>query len=58
MIGMFINLQISGLYWVGVVSYFGEEIMIYLYINEIIIFGGIVYEGGVVYVIDIMRVNL
>lgn len=57
MIGMSINLQTSGPYWVGAASYLGEEITIYPYINETIISGGTVHEGGAVHVIDTMRVN-
>lgn len=57
MIGMSINLQTSGPYWVGAASYLGEEITIYPYINETIISGGTAHEGGAVHVIDTMRVN-
>lgn len=57
MIGMSINLQTSGPHWVGAASYLGEEITIYPYINETIISGGTAHEGGVVHVIDTMRVN-
>ena len=57
MIGMSINLQTSGPHWVGAASYLGEEITIYPYINETIISGGTVHEGGAVHVIDTMRVN-
>ncbi|MDL4915705.1 MAG: phage tail protein I [Enterobacterales bacterium endosymbiont of Blomia tropicalis] len=57
LIGMSINLQTSGPYFVGAATYTGEEITIYPYINETIISGGTAYEGGAVHVIDIMRVN-
>ena len=57
LIGMSINLQTSGPYFVGAATYTGEEITIYPYINETIISGGTAYEGGAVHVIDTMRVN-
>ncbi|HCB1504102.1 TPA: phage tail protein I [Citrobacter freundii] len=57
LVGMSINLQTSGPYFVGAATYTGEEITIYPYINETIISGGTAYEGGAVHVIDTMRVN-
>lgn len=57
LIGMSINLQTSGPYWVGAGTYIGEEITVYPYINETIVSGGVLFEGGVVHVIDTMRVN-
>ena len=57
LIGMSINLQTIGPYFVGAATYTGEEITIYPYINETIISGGTAYEGGAVHVIDTMRVN-
>lgn len=57
LIGMSINLQTSGSYFVGAATYTGEEITIYPHINKIIISGGTAYESGVVHVIDTMRVN-
>ncbi|HDC4602411.1 TPA: phage tail protein I [Enterobacter cloacae] len=57
LIGMSINLQTSGPYFVGAATYTGEEITIYPYINETIISGGTAYEGAAVHVIDTMRVN-
>lgn len=57
LIGMSINLQTSGPYFVGASTYIGEEITVYPYINETIISGGTAYEGGAVHVIDTMRVN-
>ncbi|EID2652970.1 phage tail protein I [Escherichia coli] len=57
LIGMSINLQTSGPFWVGVGIYIGEEITVYPYINETIFSGGALYEGGAVHVIDTVRVN-
>ncbi len=57
LIGLSINLQTSGSYFVGATNYTGEEITIYPYINETIIAGGTAYEGGAAHVIDTMRVN-
>ena len=57
LIGMSINLQSSGPFFVGAATYTGEEITVYPYINETIISGGTAYEGGAVHVIDTMRVN-
>ncbi|EPV0752268.1 phage tail protein I [Enterobacter cloacae complex sp. 372C4] len=57
LVGMSINLQTSGPYFVGAATYTGEEITIYPYINETIISAGTAYEGGAVHVIDTMRVN-
>lgn len=57
LVGMSINLQTSGPYWLGAASYIGEEITIYPYLNSTITSGGAAYEGGVVHVIDTLRVN-
>ncbi|QCT18521.1 phage tail protein I [Jejubacter calystegiae] len=57
LVGMSINLQTSGPYFVGAASYSGEEITIYPYINETIVSGGAGYTGTATHIIDTLRVN-
>ena len=57
LVGMSINLQTSGTFYVGASSYIGEEITVYPYITETIISGGASFEGAAVHIADTMRVN-
>lgn len=57
LLGMSINLQATGPFYVGAGCYIGEKITVYPYINEIIISGGTAYEGAALHLIDTMRVN-
>lgn len=57
LIGMSINLQTTGPFFVGAGCYIGEEITVYPYINETIIAGGAAFEAAALHVIDTVRVN-
>ena len=57
LLGMSINLQTSGAFYVGAGTYIGEEITVYPYINDTIISGGSAYAGAALHLIDTVRVN-
>ncbi|WP_241649682.1 phage tail protein I [Rosenbergiella collisarenosi] len=57
LIGMSISLQTNGDMSIGAVSYLGDEITVYPYIDEIIVFAGSDYIGSAVHLIDTTRIN-
>lgn len=57
LIGLSINLDVTGTIPISAASYDGDEMTIYPYIPETITVTGQGYTGGVVHLIDDMRVN-
>lgn len=56
MLGMSINLQVSGTIHTGAGCYTGDVLTVYPYTPEIIEVGGAVLTGGAVHIIDTLRV--
>ncbi|KJL96162.1 phage tail protein I [Enterobacter chengduensis] len=56
MLGMSINLQVSGTIHAGAGCYTGDVLTVYPYTPEIIEVGGAVLTGGAVHIIDTLRV--
>ncbi len=57
LIGLSINLDVTGSIPVSVASYDGDEMTIYTYLPETLTVTGQSYTGGIVHLIDDMRVN-
>ncbi|CNK28825.1 phage tail fibers [Yersinia aldovae] len=57
LVGLSINLDSSGPLTIAAASYSGDELTIYPYLPEILTVTGQNYTGGVVHLIDDMRVN-
>lgn len=57
LIGLSLNLDISGPFYVGVAAYHGDTLTVYPYLPEVLTVSGEVYTGGAVHLIDSMRVN-
>lgn len=57
LLGMSINLQVSGSLPISVASYSGDSLTVYPYTPELISVGGVAWQGGTVHIIDAIRVN-
>ena len=57
LLGMSINLQVSGETRIAAASYDGDDLTVYPYTPEIISVSGAVYGGAAVHVIDLMEVG-
>ena len=57
LIGMSISMQTEGDIVIGAANYFGDEITVYPYVNEVIISAGTDYIGSATHLIDTMRIN-
>ncbi|ELM3740627.1 phage tail protein I [Yersinia ruckeri] len=57
LIGLSINLDSSGQFYVGAGCYSGDELSVYPYLPEVITVTGHEYTGGTIHMIDEMSVN-
>ncbi|ENA1773694.1 phage tail protein I [Yersinia ruckeri] len=57
LIGLSINLDSSGQFYVGAGCYSGDELTVYPYLPEVITVTGSEYTGGTIHMIDEMSVN-
>ncbi|MFJ5161970.1 phage tail protein I [Pantoea sp. NPDC088449] len=57
LLGMSINLQVTGSLPVSVASYSGDSVTVYPYMPELISVGGTAWQGGTVHIIDEVEVN-
>ncbi|PIF13498.1 hypothetical protein BX596_4323, partial [Enterobacteriaceae bacterium JKS000233] len=57
LLGMSINLQVTGSLPVSVASYSGDSVTVYPYTPELISVGGTAWQGGTVHIIDEVKVN-
>ncbi|AJI94978.1 phage tail protein I [Yersinia ruckeri] len=57
LIGLSINLDSSGQFYVGAGCYSGDELAVYPYLPEVITVTGSEYTGGTIHMIDEMSVN-
>ncbi|MHC9060031.1 phage tail protein I [Pantoea sp. y20] len=57
LLGMSINLQVTGALPVSVVSYSGDSVTVYPYTPELISVGGTTWQGGAVHLVDEVKVS-